>query len=127
MGSCELRLRVAPHRASGGMVSLVKASRVLLITLLCVYAAVLIFPIQEPALRCPAQSNVAIRNSSEACCHDYSDNSVSPQVVSKDLVVRLVYFDPRGRYDYCNATVFLMEANLILMLMLWYRIRFKFH
>ena len=45
-------------------------------------------------------------------CQEYHEDSVTPaQVLSKELVVRRVVFDPRRRDGYPNATVFIMEAK----------------
>ena len=43
-------------------------------------------------------------------CRQYSDGNAA-QVLSKELIVRRVVFDPRRRNGFPNATVFLMEAK----------------
>ena len=44
-------------------------------------------------------------------CRDQLDDNVATQVLSREVIVRHVYFDPRPRNGYYNTTVFLMEAK----------------
>ena len=44
-------------------------------------------------------------------CRNRLDDSVPTQALSRELIVRRVYFDPRPRDGYYNTTVFLVEAK----------------
>ena len=96
------------------MASTVKHGQYATATLFCVVSitiVVLLFIMEEPGSRCAPLSAFVKRYTSDVCCHCYSDESVPPQVLSKELVIRRVYLDPRRRDGYCNSVVFLLEAK----------------
>ena len=92
------------------MAPLSKTSRYVVVYLSCAMCAIMLFfTFQSPSLHCAKLALVVIRNTSEVCCSH--DSTAPAQVLSKELVIRRVYFDPRWRDGYCNSTVFLVEAK----------------
>ena len=95
------------------MASLRAIGGYLLISLLCLSVAVF-YALQGQVL---SASYSMTKNSLvhsvpfKVFCRKSFDFSAPAQVLSKELVVRRVYFDPRKRNGYANATVFLLEAK----------------
>ena len=93
------------------------------ITLLCLCAVVsvvlwhLIPNRQRFEIRAATQHVVAMpyvpdwSTSLRLRCRDQLDDSVATQVLSREVIVRRVYFDPRPRDGYHNTTVFLLETK----------------
>ena len=85
----------------------------MLISLLCLSVA-LFYALQgrvHSAAYLVTKSSLVQNVTFKVWCRESLDSSVPAQVLSKELVVRRVYFDPRKRNGYANTTVFLLEAK----------------
>ena len=95
------------------MISLRTVGLYLLMSLLCLSVAVF-YALQgqlHSASYLVPKRNLVYSVPFKVWCRESFDSSVPAQVMSKEIVVRRVYFDPRRRNGYANATVFLLEAK----------------
>ena len=103
------------------MVSLQKVGRYYLLTVVCLSVAlsvalsvVVFYALLGQVHSGPYSVTTSILQQTvpfKVFCSENLDYSALAQVLSKELMVRRVYFDPRKRNGYANTTVFLMEAK----------------